>query len=89
MKHAAARTITIHVRLADGDVSLDVTDDGRGFHGAAESGGLARLADRVGALGGWIAVESAPGAGTTMIGHIPVHEPIDLGDGRHVGSVPA
>ena len=81
MKHAAARTITIHVRLADGDVSLAVTDDGRGFHGTAGSGGLTRLADRVGALGGWIAVESAPGAGTTMIGHIPVHEPIDLGEG--------
>jgi signal transduction histidine kinase len=81
MKHAAAQTISIHVRLTDDDLALLVSDDGRGFDvGQVADGGLDGLADRVGALGGWIAVESAPGAGTTMVGRIPVAEISDPGD---------
>jgi len=33
------------------------------------------MADRVGAIGGTIAVESAPGQGTTIRGRIPLPEP--------------
>jgi signal transduction histidine kinase len=89
MKHAAAQTISIRVTLAHDDLSLLVSDDGRGFDAGMEGGGLDRLAERVGALGGWIAVESAPGAGTTFVGRIPVRQisESDRGmDARLVGS---
>jgi signal transduction histidine kinase len=94
MKHAAARTITIRVDMTDSDVSIVVADDGRGFDIGREGlGGLDRLADRVGAIGGWVAVESAPGSGTTLIGHLPVTEatgrsgePMDAGSPSRVGA---
>jgi signal transduction histidine kinase len=34
--------------------------------------GLRNMADRLAALGGRLVVESAPGAGTTVTGHLPV-----------------
>jgi len=91
MKHAAAKTITIEVALTDTDVKLAVTDDGRGFDAGDDgSGGLAQLADRAGAIGGWVAVESAAGSGTTLIGHFPVAGTAAEGAGSTSrGSLPA
>ena len=38
----------------------------------AMGSGLRNMADRLAALGGRLEVESAPGAGTTVSGHLPV-----------------
>ena len=59
----------------DGDVvHFAVGDDGRGFDPSARGygTGLQGIADRLGALDGSIAIESAPGAGTTVRGAIPI-----------------
>ena len=59
----------------DGDlVRFAVADDGRGFDPSADryGTGLQGIADRLGALDGSIAIESAPGAGTTVRGAIPI-----------------
>jgi signal transduction histidine kinase len=75
-KHAAASVVQIRVDTVDRagtDVlRVEVHDDGRG--GATVSGGtgLLGLKDRVEALGGRIALDSAPGAGTTLRLELPL-----------------
>jgi signal transduction histidine kinase len=54
-------------------VTFDVVDDGRGFdaRGRGLGAGFLNMADRLGALGGSLQVESAPQRGTTVSGAIP------------------
>lgn len=72
-RHAAAGTVT--VRLAYGEnVTLTVADDGRGFDPARVGGhsyGLAMMRARVERLGGRLDLDTAPGAGTTVVVEVP------------------
>jgi signal transduction histidine kinase len=78
VKHANAAHATVTVGVVDLSLSIEVRDDGVGgarVRSARVDGsgsGLAGLADRVGALGGWMDVESPPGRGTTVRAGIPV-----------------
>jgi signal transduction histidine kinase len=79
-KHAGeAATATVHVSDVDGVLRFEISDDGAGFEmvaGATNHGhGFVNMADRLGAFGGNVKVVSAPGAGTTIIGTIPLPEP--------------
>jgi signal transduction histidine kinase len=73
-KYAEARHATVRLSQADGVLTFEVTDDGRGFDpDAAERGsGLQGIADRLAALGGILTVRSAPGEGATIAGSLPV-----------------
>jgi signal transduction histidine kinase len=54
---------------------FEVADTGAGFSadGAAITGhGFVNMADRLGAIGGSLGVDSAPGAGTKISGSIPL-----------------
>lgn len=54
---------------------FEVADDGAGFDMASRrnlGAGFVNMADRVGAIGGSLAVDSAPGTGTRVSGRIPV-----------------
>jgi signal transduction histidine kinase len=55
------------------DVAFSVVDDGIGFQPAEqpEGLGLASMRDRIGAVGGELELESAPGRGTTVRGRVP------------------
>jgi signal transduction histidine kinase len=60
-----------------GALRFEVRDDGAGFDLATrahEGHGFVNMADRVGAIGGTISVESAPGQGTAIQGTIPLAE---------------
>ena len=76
-KHAAASRVTVTLSYLDDVAMLDVHDDGIGFdHAATVAGagaglGLHAMAERVAALGGSLAVESAPGEGTTIAVEVP------------------
>ncbi len=75
-KHARASRISIDVGHAPGDhdrVRVSVTDDGIGFDVAnAENGfGLAGLTERLALVRGELAVQSAPGSGTTLVALLP------------------
>ena len=50
-----------------------MSDDGAGFDTASRSlgAGLLNMADRLGALGGRLRVDSAPGQGTRVTGTVP------------------
>jgi signal transduction histidine kinase len=73
-KHAGATSATIRLGQHDGDVTFEVSDDGRGFvpEASAYGTGLQGIADRLAALGGTVEVRSAPGGGTTVAGRLPV-----------------
>jgi signal transduction histidine kinase len=71
-KHAVAG----HVRMVleyrdDRTVRLDVWDDGRGIVPSADGFGLLGLHERAERLGGSVAIESAPGSGTTLRVTVP------------------
>jgi signal transduction histidine kinase len=75
-KHAAASRVTVTLSYLDDVTMLDVHDDGVGFDHAATAApgaglGLHAMAERVAALGGSLAVESAPGEGTTVAVKVP------------------
>jgi signal transduction histidine kinase len=73
-KYAEAARVEISLSSEDGELRFEVADDGRGFDRSATSygTGLQGMADRLDAIGGSIAVETAPGAGTRVIGRLPV-----------------
>jgi signal transduction histidine kinase len=70
-KHAQATKAAIRAKRNGGTLSIEVWDDGIGGAKAGTGSGLHGLADRVEAHGGRLSVESAPGAGTRIVGEIP------------------
>jgi signal transduction histidine kinase len=74
-KHAHARRALIDLTVADGVLSVEVSDDGRGLDaddlGKHNSFGLRGLHERASTVGGWVDVTSN-GAGTTLILSIPL-----------------
>jgi PAS domain S-box-containing protein len=70
-KHARAARAEVRVWEEDGRLRVVVSDDGRGGAVLAAGRGLQGLADRVGAAGGTLHVESAPGTGTTVTADLP------------------
>lgn len=73
-KYANASSATVRLAALDGELTFEVTDDGRGFDSdATPSGtGLQGIADRLAALGGEVTVRSIPGTGTTVSGTLRV-----------------
>jgi signal transduction histidine kinase len=69
-KHARATAVTISARRLDGELLVEVGDDGVG--GADPTGsGLRGLADRVAAVDGRLRVHSPPGEGTSITVELP------------------
>lgn len=73
-RHAQASAVKIQAAWEGSRLQLNIQDDGRGFvapaalHELAGQGhyGLAGMAERINLIGGNLAVESAPGQGTTV-----------------------
>jgi len=84
-KHAEAQNVALLLRIGEGKLRLDYTDNGRGFdpeRAASEmadgnSWGLFSVRERVGFLGGKVKISSAPGSGT----HISFQIPLEQTDG--------
>jgi len=82
VQHAQARNVTIALYLEDGNLVLQVSDDGRGFepakiHETGERGrgyGLFNMHERMKLIGATCKVHSEPGKGTTVRASIPVGE---------------
>jgi len=73
VKHAEASGVTITVQITDAELRMEITDDGVGGAGGAESPGqgLANIVDRVSALDGEVTVVSPAGGGTRLKVRIP------------------
>jgi signal transduction histidine kinase len=78
VRHAAATQVDLSLSANGAGTTLSIKDDGRGMSAAdlaeqraAGHMGLALLADRVGSLGGQLAIASEPGHGTTVTIELP------------------
>jgi signal transduction histidine kinase len=76
-KHAQASAVYVDVTRADGVLHISVRDDGVGGADPARGSGLVGLRDRVEALGGTIAIQSAKGAGTAVDVLLPLERTVD------------
>lgn len=83
LRHAAARSVIIHMSVQPGSICLQITDDGRGFDLQAASDnalpshhlGLLGLRERAELLGGEIHLDSTPGQGTCLEVCLPLDQP--------------
>jgi signal transduction histidine kinase len=75
VKHAEATHASISLAVRDGEVFLEVVDDGHGFDGTQRRSGVANLEHRAVSRGGVFAVES-DGSGTRILWQVP-YETID------------
>jgi two-component system, NarL family, sensor histidine kinase DevS len=74
-KHAEATRVSVVVTRREDTVTAVVEDDGLGFGAGGGSGaglGLIGMRERVGLLGGRLAIESTEGAGTTVVAEVPI-----------------
>jgi two-component system, NarL family, sensor histidine kinase DevS len=71
-RHAQASNASVLLKVADGEVVLQVSDDGRGFDTTSHQGGLRNFRERAEAHGGRFSLHSEPGAGTRLDWRIPL-----------------
>ena len=76
-RHAGVDSVNVDAWADDGILGVSITDQGTGFDVDAVlangiTGGLAGLRERAMLLGGRLAVESRPGAGTRLIAKLPL-----------------
>jgi PAS domain S-box-containing protein len=74
IKHADAREVQLSLACAEGDIILEIQDDGAGFD--ADSSypghvGLESMRERARGIGGSLQITSSPGAGTLIRACIP------------------
>jgi signal transduction histidine kinase len=76
-KHSHAHRVQIRLTEEGDGLTFSVSDAGRGFDfdGARQAGtGLASMTDRIAAEGGTLTIDSKPGGGTTIRGHLPMRD---------------
>jgi signal transduction histidine kinase len=75
-RHARSTRVDLLVERRDGDVMVMIEDDGVGFDPLQSKGrehfGLLGMKERAEDLGGTLTVESALGAGTTIVVEVPI-----------------
>jgi signal transduction histidine kinase len=77
VKHARARTVLLRMSRQDGELILEVCDDGKGFDPTGPFPGhfgLQSMQERAAQLGGACSIESTPAQGTCLRVHIPTHD---------------
>jgi two-component system sensor histidine kinase UhpB len=73
-RHAGVESAELSLRRADGQVVLEVRDQGKGFqpHAARGGVGLHSIRERMVLVGGTATVLSQPGRGTTIRASVPI-----------------
>ena len=94
VKHSAATELRLRLAVSNGGMTIEVSDNGRGFEVKArqEAGnGLRNMAARMEEIGGQFQLRSLPVQGTTVCLHLPLlpnewdqragkRRPIQMGD---------
>jgi len=70
-KHARATRVDISGAVGGEILTVLIADDGAGGADPSAGSGLNGAADRIGALGGRLLVQSPPGGGTQLLAEIP------------------
>lgn len=80
-RHSGAHQVRIYIGEKDGNLSVSVQDDGKGFDPEQEAGlGILGMQERVMSLAGKLEVNSKPGQGTIVTFSLPLppeHRPVD------------
>jgi signal transduction histidine kinase len=76
LAHAAPGVVRVRLDLRRDGIHLEVSDDGRGFDlpdvlRVSPRLGLTSMRERAAAIGGTLRVDTAPGAGTTVVLEVP------------------
>jgi signal transduction histidine kinase len=73
-KYAGAGRADVLLAQRNGHITFEVRDDGAGFdvEARAHGTGLQGMHDRLAAVGGTLAITSAPGSGTRVTGTVPI-----------------
>jgi signal transduction histidine kinase len=73
-KHAPGATVDLRLWTESGGLLFSVADDGPGYDAAVagRGHGYVNMADRLGAIGGTVRWDSAPGHGSTVSGSVPL-----------------
>jgi len=86
IRHAEAKSVRATLREENGELVLEVADDGKGFceSEVSESLGFLGMKERAQVAGGSLDIASSPGIGTTVVLRVPLH-PASLtnGDNAH------
>lgn len=88
VKHAACTQVTIDLSDAEGVLTLEVKDNGKGIspteHDKPKAFGLRGLHERAKSVGGWLDVSSHSSTGTSIILSVPLVPPLsDTQTGAH------
>lgn len=76
-RHAQAHLVTVNLQRLNGQVTLEISDDGQGFEPTTlrdnngQGFGLLGMGERLGMIDGELTIESAPGRGTRIIARAP------------------
>ncbi|MGI8806593.1 MAG: histidine kinase [Acidimicrobiales bacterium] len=70
-RHSDARLVRVCVTKVDAGLRVEVSDDGRGGATRSDGGGLQGVADRLGALGARLQLDSPAGSGTRITTVLP------------------
>ncbi len=90
LKHSGSSEIGVELALVEEALRVEVVDGGRGFDpDRAEGSGLPGLRDRLDAIGGRLAVDSAPGRGTRVTATLPATPPATSPAAPPAGPPPA
>jgi signal transduction histidine kinase len=78
-KYAEASSVEIRLEAREGELLVQVVDDGVGFDPERTrwGSGLQNMADRMAVLGGSVEIRSRPGEGTAIVGRVPA-DPDDV-----------
>jgi PAS domain S-box-containing protein len=79
IRHASATRVGVILETADGQLTIEILDDGVGFEAGetwfdlqrATSLGMTNMRDRVNEIGGELRVQSTPGVGTSLRVRLP------------------
>lgn len=76
-KHAEARHVSVVLAMLEGEISLTIADDGKGFTYDPNAGqnngiGLMSMQERTDLLGGRLEVETRPGQGVRLTARVPL-----------------
>ncbi|GHE25529.1 sensor histidine kinase [Vulcaniibacterium thermophilum] len=76
IRHAQARNVSLRLTVTDGQIELEIADDGRGCDPAqalrSGGSGLGSMRERLRLYGGRFELESRPGAGTRLRARVPL-----------------
>ncbi|GLY88339.1 sensor histidine kinase [Actinoallomurus iriomotensis] len=78
VRHARARTARVNIGVADGELTVEIHDDGKGGGRFADLGGghgIAGMRERAALLGGSVEAGPAPAGGFRVCARLPLEEP--------------